>query len=59
MFHQNWSEKFEKVLFIALGIGYETAKRLSYMGAKVIMACRDEDKAQKVCGLDTLAFNSS
>ena len=40
-------------VFIVLGIGYETAKRLSYMGAKVIMACRDEAKAQKVCNLDT------
>ncbi|XP_078000562.1 retinol dehydrogenase 12-like [Glandiceps talaboti] len=27
------------------GIGYETAKQISMMGAKVIVACRSEDKA--------------
>ncbi|XP_078000563.1 retinol dehydrogenase 12-like [Glandiceps talaboti] len=29
------------------GIGYETAKQISMMGAKVIVACRSEDKAIK------------
>ncbi|CAH1786515.1 unnamed protein product [Owenia fusiformis] len=32
------------------GIGYETAKNLAMMGAKVIMACRNEEKTSKAIG---------
>ena len=34
------------------GIGYETAKQLAFMGAKVIMACRDEARAMDVSMVD-------
>ncbi|XP_077868415.1 WW domain-containing oxidoreductase-like [Saccoglossus kowalevskii] len=30
------------------GIGFETAKQLSMMGAKVILACRSEHRAEQV-----------
>ena len=30
------------------GIGYETAKWIAMMGARVIIACRSEERAKKV-----------
>ena len=30
------------------GIGYETAKALSFMGAHTIIACRSEERARQV-----------
>ena len=30
------------------GIGYETAKVISFMGAHTIIACRSEERAQQV-----------
>ena len=30
------------------GIGYETAKAIAFMGARVIIACRTEEKAIEV-----------
>lgn len=30
------------------GIGYETAKAISFMGAHTIMACRSEERATQV-----------
>ena len=36
------------------GIGYETAKNLAQRGAKVIMACRDIEKAKKAAKVSRL-----
>ena len=48
-----------KSICVFAGIGYETAKRLSYMGAKVILACRDEAKAQAVSDQNMLMFHAT
>ena len=32
------------------GIGYETAKALTRMGARTIVACRSQERAQQVSG---------
>ena len=34
------------------GIGYETAKAISFMGAHTIIACRSEERATQVKGYD-------
>ncbi len=31
-----------------LGIGYETAKYIAFMGAQVVIACRSENRAKAV-----------
>ena len=36
----------------SLGIGYEVAKWLAMIGARVILACRSKDKAMEVCNMD-------
>ena len=36
------------------GIGYETAKAIARMGARVIIACRSEERAKEVPTLPTL-----
>jgi NAD(P)-dependent dehydrogenase (short-subunit alcohol dehydrogenase family) len=38
------------------GIGYETAKFIAMMGAKVVLACRDEYKANDVRWFGRLFF---
>ena len=44
------SEKFVIVTGGNAGIGYETAKTLAAMGARVCIACRSEEKAKAVSG---------
>ena len=44
------SEKFVIVTGGNAGIGYETAKSLAAMGARVCIACRSEEKAKAVSG---------
>ena len=38
------------------GIGYETAKALSVMGARTIIACRSAERAKSVCVWDNCQY---
>lgn len=43
-----YSKQLKSSVVVFAGIGYETAKYIAMMGAKVILACRDQQKANEV-----------